>query len=663
MVYFVTTRTDHIYKCPYKLGRGAAISLLRKIQAQGKMLAVDIETNGLDPFTSDILLLTIGDYNTQVVFDATSIDLNFLYEFLSTASNSVIGHNLKFDYKFIKHHLELDITFIYDTMIVEQILSQGDKSRRNNLEAVIARRLQRVLSIPKSTRLEFINMDLKSVFDTRHVMYAAEDIKNLQAIRTAQIPFITRARLELRVGIEMQLVPIIANMELRGILLNTTAWKDNIKINTVELARYQSLLDKELCDIAINRSMDDKKYISVRGGAVFNVPDLFTGNKKIIVASTTHVNFGSEKQVKQVFRDFGQPVPMDKHSKVSIGREILQQYNVLNYNGLLSTFIDQLLVFVKIRKKLSSFGENFLDMINPVTGAIHTIYKQCSTVTGRFASGDTKNGHPNMAQIPKDNQYRIPFKARVGYKLMTIDFSACELTILASMSKDKTLIRLLMDDTADLHSYLANAAWRKVKKDPTYTVTDKERTIFKGVNFGLVYGATPIRIAALLNISFDDAKLVVEALTNEIPQAFNYLRKIELKALKDGYIIFNKRTNSRRVFKEVLSAKNGGYPVPYKLYGVIGRAAKNAPIQGTNADLMKESMVEVDKYIKATNIDAHILLQVYDELVIEIPDDVHIFKIAEKIQDIMEITADKYLDTTLGIHMKSNYKIANTWQK
>jgi DNA polymerase-1 len=302
-------------------------------------------------------------------------------------------------------------------------------------------------------------------------------------------------------------------------------------------------------------------------------------------------------------------------------------------------------------------------MISPITGAVHTIYKQCSTATGRFASGDTKNGHPNMAQIPKDNQYRIPFKARVGYKLMTIDFSACELTILASMSKDKTLIRLLMDDTADLHSYLANAAWRKVKKDPTYVVTDKERTIFKGVNFGLVYGATAIRIAALLNISLNDAKIVVQSLSEQIPMVFRYLNKIANQALKDGYIIFNQRTNSRRVFKEVLSAKNGGYPVPFKMHGIIGRAAKNAPIQGTNADLMKESMVEVDKYIKATNIDAHILLQVYDELVIEIPDDGHIFKRAEDIQKIMETTADKYLDTTLGIHMKSDYKIANTWQK
>lgn len=663
MVYFVTNRTDHIYKCPYNIGRGAAISILRRIQAQGKMLAVDIETNGLEPFEADMLLVTVGDYNTQIVFDATSIDLSFLYEFLSTKHNSVIGHNLKFDYKFIKHHLDIDITHIYDTMLVEQILSQGDKTRRHNLEAVVSRRVRRVLTMPKSTRLEFVDMTTESEFDTRHIMYAAEDIKNLQAIRTAQLPLINMANLGKRLDIEMKLVPVIANMELRGILLNTNAWKDNIRINTIELSRYEKLLDKELLDIAVDKGIDDKRYTSVRGGAVFNVPDLFSGDKKVTVASATHVNFGSEKQVKQVFRDFNLPVPMDKDGKVSIGREVLEQYNVINHNNIFSTFIENLLIFVKIRKKLSSFGESFLDMIHPVTGAIHTIYKQCSTATGRFASGDTKNGHPNMAQIPKDNQYRIPFKARAGYKLMTIDFTGCELTILASASKDKKLISLLMDDNADLHTYLANAAWRAVKKDPTYEVTEKERTTFKGVTFGLVYGATEMRIAALLRISLKDAKIVVATLRNEMPGVFHYLDSVAYEAIHKGYVVFNQRTNSRRVFKEALDAYRNNQTVPYKRHGIIGRAAKNAPIQGTNADLMKESMVEVADYLIKNQIDGHILLQVYDELVIELPDDDKIYEHAEKIQYYMETTADKYLDTTLGIHMRSEYKIANTWQK
>ena len=300
-------------------------------------------------------------------------------------------------------------------------------------------------------------------------------------------------------------------------------------------------------------------------------------------------------------------------------------------------------------------------MINPVTGAVHTIYKQCSTSTGRFASGDTKNGHPNMAQIPRQNQYRIPFKARPGYKIMTIDFSGCELTILASESKDRKLISLLMDDDKDMHSYLANACWRVLKNDPDYVVSDAERTQFKGVNFGMVYGATPMRIASLLNIPLHAAEQIEQTLRLEIPDVFAYLDSVAEKAAKDGYVIFNTRTKSRRWFKDVL-ASFSSTPLDRGAVEAVKRAAKNAPIQGTNADLMKESMVTLDKVFRHHNHDAHILLQVYDELVIEINEN-EIYTLAPKIQEIMNSVADKYLDTSLGIHMQSEYKIDKNWLK
>ena len=659
MIHFVTARKDHNYT------RTASIYEARKymkdLAQRREFIAIDIETNGLDPYQDDILLIAAGDYNNQYVFDMTSYDVRAIFDGLPWYAG-FIGHNIKFDHKFFQASGQAPkMPFLYDTMIVEQIISQGDKTRRNNYAATVLRRTGK--KILKDVRSEFINMacDESTVFEPRHIMYTGGDIKYLHPIRLAQLKFIQKYNLEERLDIELALIPVISSMELRGINLDEISWKDNITINRKLADDLQSRMDIELRDQAAKFSIDLPKYTKPRVHKDYVVSDLFSGDTVVRAESDHNTNYGSPEQIKEVFRDFGLPLPMDKHGKVTVGKEVMQQYNILHYNNPLSDFINLYLQYIKVRKKLTSFGENILKMRHPVTGGIHTIYKQCSTSTGRFASGDTKNGHPNMAQIPRENQYRIPFKARPGYKIMTIDFTGCELTILASESKDRKLISLLMDEDKDLHTYLANACWRVLKNDPDYEITPAERTAFKGVNFGMVYGATPMRIASLLNIPLEQAKQIEETLRMEIPQVFNYLDSVSQKAVKNGYVVFNNRTNSRRWFKEVLSSF-GGEPLDRTSRGNVERAAKNAPIQGTNADMMKECMVKLHAYFDKKDIDAHILLQVYDELVIEINEKIA-YKEAPIIQDIMNDVADQYLDTSLGIHMSSDFKIDKNWVK
>ena len=657
MLHFITQRTDHNHPRSKKTVL-AVRQYLNYLKTNHIPVAIDLETTGLDPLQEDILLVAVGDDNHQFIIDATSIDLPHLF---SGFENLVyIAHNAKFDYKFLKQ-ANVGIRRFYDTMIVEQIISQGDKTRSAALDAVALRRAKVKLS--KGTREEFQYMvgDSSTVFEPRHIVYAGEDIKYLHKIRRKQMDLVYKYDLRNRLAIELPLIPVIGDMELRGINLDKISWEDNIRINEKLLNDLQVQMDTELQQQAIAMNVTMRKYLKVRASKSYVVTDLFGDDKIVHAQSEVNINYGSPQQIKDIFTDFGMPVPMDKHGKITVGREVMQQYNILHYNNPLSDFINLYLQYIKVRKKLTSFGENFLHMIHPVSGAIHTMYKQCSTATGRFASGDTKNGHPNMAQIPRENQYRIPFKARPGYKMMTIDFSGCELTILASESKDKKLISLLMDDDKDMHSYLANACWRVIKKDPDYEVSKDERTQFKGVNFGMVYGATTMRIASLLNIPLSQAEQIEQTLRLEIPDVFNYLDSVSQQAVQDGYVIFNTRTKSRRWFKEVLTSF-GGEPLDKTTRGNVERAAKNAPIQGTNADMMKESMVVLNKYFRAKALDAHILLQVYDELVIEVREDL-VHKLAPKIQEMMNGVADKYLDTSLGIHMSSDFKIDKNWVK
>lgn len=666
MIYFVTNRSHNQVAYPKISSFKDLDSFINGMIAKNIPIGIDTETNGLDPYLSELLLISIGDEVTQFVIDFPSldnVDIKLLNNILDKPNLILAGHNIKFDYKQLKAHgivIKRHVR-LYDTMIADQILGQGS-SRRNSLAEVAKRRIG--VDLSKETRSEFIYMDSNSELATRHVQYAAKDVTYLNRILREQIALRNKYNLGVRFKNEMALVPIIGDLELEGIGFDKDAWLNTAAENRAKLFELKLKMDHAVAKIMQTKGVNKPEYRRERKHQSSVTHDMFDNTPTVIENKNLgNVNYSSEKQIKQIFIDAGEPLPVDKHGDITTGKEALVKY-IVDTEGLsiMVPFIELLLQYSKINKQLSSFGEAFAKNVHRTTGKIHTIYRQCSTDTGRFASGDTKNGYPNMSQIPKDLKFRHPFIAKPGYKIITIDFTACELTILASVSGDKKLIELLMDESQDLHTYLANAAWRAFKSDPDYEVTDEERTQFKGVNFGLIYGATPMRIAQLLGISIEGGQLIEGVLRQEIPQVFNYLDTVSQRAIRYGFVVFNKRTNSRRWFMDVFAHRKEGSPLPPTVRGEIERAAKNAPIQGTNADLMKESMVKIDRYFQKYKIPAQMLLQVYDELVIEVRED-RAEEVAKEVQKIMNATADLYLRTGLGIHMRSGYKIENSWTK
>lgn len=640
------------------------------------VMCLDLETTGLDPFDEDILLtgIKLGPNGPSYGFHGLPKELvNILHGYLSQMHNSfLLGHNLKFDLKFLMaedYNLELAVldlkSKIFDTMIQEQCLVAGmDVSA--SLKATAKRRCS--IDMDKDIRNEFVGMD-PSELDIRHFKYLAGDLEIPYKVFEAQKQRIAKLGMAPKIMNENATVPIIAMMEYYGSRFDSEAWKINILQNESRLKVVTNYMDNSLKKAVTVVNVDpakEKRYIAKRNNQDVVQVDLFGGQKLVHAQSAIKVNYASPKQVLEIFQDFNQPIPADKHGKPSVGKEPLAKYGLIYPNSPLNEFIQHYREYVQVKKKLSSFGDNMISMIRD--GRIHSAYRQHGTATGRLASGDTSNGYPNMNQIPRENNYRTPFIADDDYVYMTIDYSSCELVILAAQSGDKTLAKLLSDPSLDLHSYLANAAWSAVKGHP-YQVTKEERQIFKAVNFGLVYGASVFRVADILNITVDEATLVMKALRDTIPDAFAYLDKVGDEAVRQGYVEFNSVTHSRRWFPEVFESREANRYLDRMEEGSIKRKAMNAPIQGTNADITKKAMVKVDQYLKKAvrpgYPKSHIVMQVYDEIVIQIPEGEKISEIvAARIKEIMQDVANEFLDAAgSSLRMASDYKIEKSWIK
>lgn len=361
----------------------------------------------------------------------------------------------------------------------------------------------------------------------------------------------------------------------------------------------------------------------------------------------------------------------------------------------------------------SKTGKRKIGYKDKTTGKVHTSYRQGRTANDRLASGDDNEGFYNSQSIKKENRYRHCFglsKEEIdqGYWITTVDLSGAELVILASLSGDQKLIDL---QSEDIHSYLATASFtniikyivdnvgedrardelyellkvnkiynslegltsteehiltlervNKAYKEKRWVVDSKYskdiRTPFKNVVYGGSYGAGPPKIGETLNIAVKYAEIVYDTLKEELPVAFKFLDDASKFGVKHGYIEFNSRTHSRHWFKAVLDSWKYGHKLNRSQIGEIERACKNYRISGTQANMILEGAVEVDKWVIKHRPETKCILlkQVHDELVYK-----HLFKnLNEDISRVITTTANKYLT---GIEMQAEYSTYHHWHK
>lgn len=547
------------------------------------VVSVDTETTGFDPHTCSLLLFQISTPDKSYIIDTRALDLKTLPEIkdiLEDQKKIKLLQNAKFDYKFIKKHTGIEMYNIYDTMLAEGVLTAGLSGKMSSLKTLTKDYLG--LDMDKNIRKSFIG--LKDInFSEEQLKYAAIDTFVLFPIFDAQIPKLRVRGVVDTAKTEFAVTKVIGEMELRGVYIDRGKWSNiikNLKVRRDELTQ--------------------EFYDEISGLYQYNSLDLF-GN------TAPPININSNVQLLELFnKRVGLNLP-------STGDPILETVN--------HPIVKTLREYRKYEKLISAFGESLLDKINPVTKRIHPQFNQMGAATGRFSCNN-----PNLQQIPR-NQPEAPFREcfnpAEGYKFVISDYSSMEMRILADLSGDEKFITAIKNGY-DLHSYTAALMFGLEYTEDFKKKHPDLRQAAKAINFGLMYGMGPGRLAAQINVTPELGKEYMEKYFSSYPSVRDFLKKVASEAVRNGY---SATPGGRKRWYKMPDKSDPDYK---KLIGSIERQAKNHPIQGTNADAMKFALVSLYERLKREKIDAYILLSVHDEIVTECNAD-----FAEEFKDIL----------------------------
>lgn len=501
---------------------------------------------------------------------------------LEDAKRAKVGQNLKFDMSILaRYGIELR-GIEHDTMLASYVLdSTGGK---HDMDSLALRFLQHScisfeqLAGKGKNQLTFNQIDLEQAG-----VYAAEDAD--VTLRLHQAIF---SKLQQNVGmesvyqqIEVPLVPVLSRMERCGVLI------DDMKLNaqSQEITLRLDQLEQQAYEIA---------------GQKFNL--------------------SSPKQLQAIlFDQMGLPVIKKTPSGApSTNEEVLQEL-ALDY-PLPKVIIEHR----GLAKLKSTYTDKLPKMINPVTGRVHTSYHQAVTATGRLSSTD-----PNLQNIPIRNEegrrIRQAFIAPTGWKVVAIDYSQIELRIMAHLSGDKALLDAFKHGK-DIHS--ATAA--EILGVDISQVSSEQRRRAKAVNFGLIYGMSAFGLAKQLGISRGEAQHYMDIYFERYPGVMQYMEDTRTQASETGYV---ETLFGRRLHLPEIKSANG------MRRKAAERAAINAPMQGTAADIIKKAMLAVDQWIEQYGEGrVKLLMQVHDELVLEVQEP-YLDEIETKIQKLMESAA------------------------
>ena len=430
-------------------------------------VCVDSETTGLDAHLDKLVLLQLGNKEDQYIFYIVSFNfiiIDSLKSYLNESKQLFIFQNAKFDLKFLLKN-NIVITRVYDTLLAETILTNGLQYGGRGLSDLCKKYLGFELD---KTLQKKITVNITSDV----VEYAAKDIMVLSEIKRRQLIEIENLELNKALELDNNFVPVLAYVEFCGLKLDVDKWKE---IDLRNRSIYKECKNS-LEDILIK----DKKLKYFSG-----MYDMFDNTL------ACEINWNSPKQVIEVFDSYGiKTTKIEKGKKVSsIEADILEPQKNDFY------IITPYLKLKEVKKKISTYGLNWIDIINPSTGRIHTMFKQLM-VTGRLSSGDKDTKSPNFQNIPSDKETRSCFICEKGNKLIAADYSSQEQIVLVNFSKEENLINFYKKGFTDMHSYVAFLMYPIIRRCSLEELTpDKllyikeeykeKRTIAKNAGFAI----------------------------------------------------------------------------------------------------------------------------------------------------------------------------------
>lgn len=547
-------------------------------------IELDTETTGLDPHLEDLLCIQLGTPEHQYVIDRSAVDPIRFKVLLEDPTKLFLLQNAKFDLKFMFKY-GIHIPRVYDTMLAECILTSGHVPRSVGLFALVLKYVG--VSLDKSVRADIQREGLSD----RVIVYSAEDVRYLTPIKEAQMAQIKELELEAVLDLENEVVKVFALMEWNGVSLDQEKWM-SVAIKAEEnVVRIGQELD------ALVES--DPKLLKY-------VPKAVQGNLFGFEVRKLDINWGSPKQKLNILRDLG--LKLD-----SVADRDLQKNK--NAHKLVPMLID----FSKQQKLASSFGRSFLKFVNPRTRRVHPNYWQILS-TGRISVSE-----PNVNQIPArgelGGQIRSAFIPKAGSVIVGGDYSGMELRIIAALSKDPLWVNAFRDGE-DLHSVLCAKTFdipiTDVKKPFPEKPEKTYRDVQKTINFGLAYGMSKFKLADTMGITVAKADEIIKKFFSVVPAVERFLTMLGLLGKQRGYIRTALPYRRMRRFKRLEEyvddvGSNQGF-TDFKYLGEVERASMNAPIQGTNADIIKLALCKVQEAIIREDWPVTILLSVYDEI-------------------------------------------------
>jgi DNA polymerase I len=438
MIYLVT-QAQRLFESPkYKcINIEDSINIINRM---GNIRGLDTETTGLNPHTKELLTVQIGNKDNQIVIDCTTINIENYKSILEDSQVLYILANAKFDLQFFYKH-NIILNKVYDVMLGEQILYLGypKGSYHADLKTLEYKYLGKYMD--KTVRGKITKVGLTEEV----IVYAANDTVDLEDLMNAQIKALEKEELVKAVQLENRFVIPLAYMEWCGMKLDVTKWKN--KMNK-DKQRLDDAITK-LNNYVTEHYAKDKRFVMIDLQG-----DLFNGFN---TDPQCTINWNSAAQVIPLFLDIGiNTKTMDKKTrklKDSVDAKLLEPQK--NYFPILPIYLD----YKEAQKVCSTYGQNWIDQINPITGRVHTKFHQLGTNTARISSGgkDKNAGveYVNFLNLPSDAETRGCFVAEKGNSWISIDYSGQESFLMASISNDKALIHELTEGSRDLHSLTA----------------------------------------------------------------------------------------------------------------------------------------------------------------------------------------------------------------
>ena len=553
--------TTHDYKL---VDTEEAMLALRDRLRQSNIVSLDTETTSTQAINAELVGLSFAVRESEAFYVPVPADqaeaqrvVDIFREVYEDEGILKVGQNLKYDLEVLRNYGIQLAGPMWDTMIAHYLI-QPELRHNMDYMAEIYLNYQTIhideLIGPRGKN----QRSMRDLSPTEVYEYACEDADITLRLKNKLEAELKRFDCEqLFYDIEMPLMPVLAEMEMNGVCLDTASLQET----SAALTERMNQLERRIYELA---------------GEEFNI--------------------ASPKQVGEIL--FDKLRILEKAKKTRTGQyvtseEVLQQLR--NKHEIVADILDHR----GLKKLIGTYVEALPRLINPRTGHIHTSFNQTITATGRLSSSD-----PNLQNIPirgeDGKEIRKAFVPEPGQLFFSADYSQIELRVMAHLSGDENMINVFKEGK-DLHA--ATAA--NIYKKPIEEVTRDERTKSKRANFGIIYGITVFGLAERLDISRDEAKMLIDGYFQTFPQVHDYMERSKEIARHQGYVttLFGRR----RYLPDI----NSGNAT---VRGFAERNAINAPIQGTAADIIKVAMIRIHQRFRKEGIRSKMILQVHDEL-------------------------------------------------